>query len=200
MVKNCISQVYLVYLAAWFSCIGLCNSRMTVTRELHRQWSWPNLKKCPSSFQEQLRKAWKFSSHDCRLIWKVAAQSSSYYSCNTSYYGHNHCQFGGIVRSGCMTSIGTLRCFAHRVTSATARRWSLTSVPLRCKPYWVCFGEKQQLILSCWSASEGKCPSSCTEWYWAIYVPAITVHNTSHVFTICIVLQLIPSDIRVFLN
>jgi hypothetical protein len=189
--------VDLIYLAALFQLHRfVLNGRMTATVELHRQWSWPNLKKCPSSSQEQLRKAWKISSHDSRLIRKVAAQSSSYYHCDASCCGHDHCQFGSIVQSGCMTSIGTLGCFAHRGKSAEAWRWLLTSVPLRCKLCWVCFGKKQQFVFSCRSAFEGKCPSSCTEWFWTVYFPPSTVITpaTFSQYALCYNLSHLISD------
>jgi hypothetical protein len=53
-----------------------------------------------------------------------------------------------------------------------------------------------------WSLPSLKqCPSSCLERLRkATLFPAVTVHNTSHVFTICIVLLLIPFDIRSFWN
>jgi hypothetical protein len=112
-VKNCVSQVDLFYLARFFQLHRfVLNGRMSETGELHRKWSWPNLKHCPRSCLERLRKASKLSSHDSRLIRKVAAQSCSYCHCDTSGYNQDHCQIGSVVQGGCMTSFGTLGCFA----------------------------------------------------------------------------------------
>jgi hypothetical protein len=145
MVKNCTSHVNLVYLAVVFQLHRfVLNGMMSVTGELHRKWSWRNWKQCPSSCLQWLRRAWKISGHDSRLIRKVAAQSSSYCPCDTSCYSHNLCQRGSVVQWGCMSSSGTLGCFPFRVKSAEAWRLQPTSIPPRFKLCCGCvFGEKQ---------------------------------------------------------
>jgi hypothetical protein len=169
MLKNCISQVDLLYLARFFQLHRfVLNGRMSVTGKLHRKWSWPNLKQCPSSCLEWWRKASKICSVDRRLIRKVAAQSSSYCHCDTrtSRYGRNDCQRDSIVHWGCMTSSGTWGVLPSELIS-----WSM-KVITDLHTSWVqsmlaVLGEEQQLILSCQSVSESKCPRSWTESYWA---------------------------------
>jgi hypothetical protein len=148
---------------------------MSVTGELHRKWSWPNLKQCSSSCLEQLRKAAKISSHGSRLTGKVTAQSGSYSRCNTSCYGHSHCQRGSIFQWGCMTSSGTLGCLPSELNQLKHESDHWPPYFLGVSRAGCVLGEKQQLVLSCRSASESKCPSSCTEWYWAILI-----HLKSH--------------------
>jgi hypothetical protein len=136
-------MAFVIHSLAW----GLCNNPVFMTLSfdlvacLLRFLSLPALFHCnytPESCQHS-SEASNISSHDSRLIRKVAAQSSSYCHCDTSPYGQDHCQRGNIVQ---WPAVGQ-GCFTLRVKTAEAWKWSLTSIPLRCMPCWVFFGEGQ---------------------------------------------------------
>jgi hypothetical protein len=187
MVKNCTSQEDLVYLAALVRLCGfVLNGRMCVTGELHRKWSWANLKQCPRSCLEWLRKASDISSHDSRLIWKVKFSTVKFifslwffmlWSVITKEIERLYDQ---------LWDTGVL-CPQLNQLKHECDHWPPYLLELVSKCLY-------RMVLSHFDFGAVWFISRVT------FFHAITVHNTSHMFTIHTVLLLIPFDVRSSLN